>query len=125
MTLRNIIKFFFYGVLIGLAIGYYNKTHAGPYLDLALGTPASDYHASECVPEGTATVTESAVHINCKDGHYVGDSGLLGKIAVGYETKTLPVWKVNIGGYAELEHISDPRTSDGGLNAVWLGVRIQ
>jgi hypothetical protein len=98
-----------------------SQATAGPFLNLGIGHVIGDYNATNCIPN-SATVSivnnqVSGVHIDCQDGAYLGNSGLLGKAGIGYETKSYPLsFGLKIKGSARIEHMSDPRLSDGGLN---------
>lgn len=105
------------------------SAEAGMFLDLDLATPINNYRSTGCVSD-TAEVTSHAdgsysVHLNCQKSDYVGDSGTLGIVRVGYQTKTYQMGPVEVGAHVYYLHVSDWRMSDGGLDAIAAGVRIQ
>ena len=107
----------------------------GPFLTLEIGSVVNNYDSSSCIPNGTAdvdftvnpevpsSVVVDAVHINCTGGQYIGDSGVVGNVRVGWTTRDYHAfWKVYVSGHGVWQHTSDPRVSDGGLDFVGMGI---
>ena len=108
------------------------SSDSGPFLTLEIGSLVNSYDAYHCVPDGTYTTLPeqkingavvSGIVAGCSGGKYVGDSGWIGNVRAGWSTKDYRLYrKLHASGHAVWQHTSDPRTHDGGLEFVGVGV---
>ena len=130
-TYNKIIIITVISVLLAAALSLFASTsQAGMFLDLDLATPINNYTSTDCAPSGTALVTPLSdgsyhVELDCKGGHYLGDTGTLGIVRIGYQTGSYELGPVGISAHVYYQHMSDWRVGDGGLDVIAAGVRIQ
>lgn len=96
--------------IIALAILASSTVHAGPFLDLDLGTHLTDYHVHDVYP-----------------GRYLSHENPIGIVRLGYQTETYKLFgPVKASVHAYYQHMSSAKTSqDSGVDVLMLGVRFK
>lgn len=99
--------------------------NSGMFLDLDLATPINNYVSTSCAPDGTVKVVDGDIIYLCKSGQYLGDTGTLGIVRIGYQTGSYDFGPIGISAHVYYQHMSDWRVGDGGLDIIAAGIRIK